>query len=97
MKRVPLVALVFIMASVISLYAQATLNPESVPRMTAEQVNRQMASPDFVIIDVRTSHDWDGSTMKIKRSDPGGRVQGGFLDRQVSARQDYSSLLRLSE
>ena len=47
---------------------------QDVKRMTTDELNGMLGSPDLVIVDVRTSHDWDSSDMKIQdavREDPG--------------------------
>jgi rhodanese-related sulfurtransferase len=36
--------------------------------MTIQELKQQMGSPNLVIIDVRSSHDWEDSTTKIKGS-----------------------------
>ncbi len=46
---------------------------EEVPRMTIEQVRDVLGNPDYVILDVRKSSDWEGSDSKIQgaiREDP---------------------------
>jgi hypothetical protein len=59
------------------------LTPESVPRMSIDDLKRQMAqNPNLVIVDVRTPHDWDESTTKIKgaiREDPS--KMGSWIDK----------------
>jgi hypothetical protein len=45
---------------------QAVFSQDNVPRMTKEELQPQLANPDFVIIDVRTEKDWEGSKVKIK-------------------------------
>jgi hypothetical protein len=49
-----------------ALSAEAASGPENVPRMTIEQLKAQMDNSDFVIIDVRSDHDWQDSNTKIK-------------------------------
>ena len=44
----------------------AQVSSQSVPRMTIAELKTQLENPDFTIIDVRSSADWQGSTMKIK-------------------------------
>jgi hypothetical protein len=46
--------------------AETVSGPENVPRMTGEQLKAQLGNSDFVIIDVRSSHDWEESNTKIK-------------------------------
>ena len=46
--------------------AETGPNPVDVPRMTKEELKAKPGSPDLVIIDVRTSHDWQDSDAKIK-------------------------------
>jgi hypothetical protein len=46
---------------------------EEVPRMTIEQVRDVLGNPNYVILDVRKSSDWDSSDSKIQgaiREDP---------------------------
>ena len=37
-----------------------------VPRMSIEELKAQLDNPNLVIIDVRTAHDWEAGTTKIK-------------------------------
>jgi hypothetical protein len=56
-----------------ALCAETVLSPESIPRMTKEQLKAQLDNPDFVVVDVRADHDWQDSSSKIKgaiREDP---------------------------
>jgi hypothetical protein len=68
MKRISFITLLFVTCLTMNLYAQNTLSPDKVPRMTIEALKQQMGSPNLVIIDVRSSHDWEDSTIKIKGS-----------------------------
>jgi hypothetical protein len=46
---------------------------EEVPRMTKEQARDVLGNPNYVVLDVRKSSDWDGSDSKIRgavREDP---------------------------
>jgi hypothetical protein len=46
---------------------------EDVPRMTIDDLRAQLANPDIVILDVRSTHDWEDATTLIKsavREDP---------------------------
>jgi rhodanese-related sulfurtransferase len=52
--------------------AEAPL-PQDVPRVNQEQARAVLGNPDFVILDVRKSSDWEGSDSKIQgaiREDP---------------------------
>jgi rhodanese-related sulfurtransferase len=49
-----------------TLSAETASGPENVPRMTKEQLKAQLGNSDFVIIDVRSDHDWQDSNTKIK-------------------------------
>jgi hypothetical protein len=49
-----------------ALSAETVSGPENVPRMTREQLKAQFGNSDFVIIDVRSVHDWEESNTKIK-------------------------------
>ena len=48
--------------------AQALLTPDDVPRMSIDELKQQLDSPNVIIIDVRTPHDWEESKAKIKGS-----------------------------
>jgi hypothetical protein len=39
---------------------------QEVPRITKEELKERLGKPDVVVVDVRASRDWKGSTMKIK-------------------------------
>lgn len=46
---------------------------DQVARMSADDLVARLGSPDLVVLDVRTSRDWDSSAVKIKgavRQDP---------------------------
>jgi hypothetical protein len=67
--RVFAVVLSFIILGVLAETACAA----EVPRMSTEELNALLSSPEVVIIDVRTGGDWDKSKEKIKgavREDP---------------------------
>jgi rhodanese-related sulfurtransferase len=68
MQKARLIALALIAGLLITLNAQALLTPDDVPRMSIEELKQQMGSPNLVIIDVRTPHDWEDSKGKIKGS-----------------------------
>jgi len=75
MKKIPIIALVLVTGLVMALHAQTALGPDKVPRISIEELKQQIDNPDFIIIDVRASHDWADSTTKIKgsiREDPSG-------------------------
>ncbi len=69
MKR----ALATILFIVLAILAQTVFGAEDVPRMTKEELKARLGGRDTVIIDVRSAHDWQDSTMKITgaiREDP---------------------------
>jgi hypothetical protein len=68
MKKISFITLLFVVCLAMSLHAQVTPDPAKVPRMTVETLKQQMDSPNLVIIDVRSSHDWEDSKTKIKGS-----------------------------
>ncbi len=73
MQKKPAIVLVILTTLVIALNAQALITPDTVPRMSIEELKRQMGNPNLIIIDVRTPDDWEKSAMKIKgsiREDP---------------------------
>ena len=39
---------------------------DGVPRMTTEELKAKLGSPEIIIIDVRSAHDWQDSNVKIK-------------------------------
>ena len=49
-----------------ALCAVTASGPETVPRMTKEELKANLSNPDFVIIDVLATHDWQDSNTKIK-------------------------------
>jgi hypothetical protein len=66
-------ALVAGSAMAVALHAQTASAPDNVPRMTVEELKLQMDNANLVVIDVRTSHDWEVSATKIRgsvREDP---------------------------
>ena len=66
MKKISVIALLLVAVLVTALHAEKALTPDNVPRMSIEELKAQMDSPNLIIIDVRASHDWEGSTTKIK-------------------------------
>jgi hypothetical protein len=68
MKKVMLAFTIMLLSGFIQtvLCAETAPGPESVPRMTKEQLKAQLGNSDFAIIDVRSVHDWDDSNAKIK-------------------------------
>jgi 3-mercaptopyruvate sulfurtransferase SseA len=66
MKEMVIIALVLVLGVVMPLHAQKALTLGDVPRMSIEELKQQVDNPNLTIIDVRTSHDWGDSTMKIK-------------------------------
>jgi len=47
-------------------FAQTKAMLESVQKISIDGLKAQLGNPDFIIIDVRTAHDWDESKTKIK-------------------------------
>ncbi len=68
MQRARLIALALVAGLAITLNAQALLTPDDVPRMSIEELKQQIGSPNLIIIDVRTPHDWEDSKVKIRGS-----------------------------
>jgi len=66
MRKTWLIALALVAGLAITLNAQALVTPDNVPRMSIEELKQQMGSPNLIIIDVRTSHDWEESKAQIK-------------------------------
>ena len=54
-------------------FAFEAMASEEVPRMTKEDLKKQLDSPDLIVLDVRIGKDWKASEFKIKgavRDDP---------------------------
>ena len=71
MKRKLIFLAVAVMTSIIALAVQveqvAALTQEDVPRIGIDDLKRQMTeNANLAIIDVRTPHDWEESTTKIR-------------------------------
>ena len=75
MQKIRIIALALATGLVVTLNAQALPTTDDVPRMSIEEFKQKMDTPDLIIIDVRTPHDWEVSATKIKgsvREDPSG-------------------------
>ncbi len=46
--------------------SQTALTPSSVQRISVDGLKAQLGNADLVVLDVRTTHDWDESKTKIK-------------------------------
>jgi rhodanese-related sulfurtransferase len=68
MKKIVIIALALITGFAMTLYAQGAPTPDTVPRMSIEELKQQIANPNLIIVDVRSSHDWEESATKIKGS-----------------------------
>jgi hypothetical protein len=68
MKKILVIALALITGFAMTLYAQATLTPDKIPRMSIEELKRQIDNPNLIVVDVRSSHDWEESATKITGS-----------------------------
>ncbi len=55
-----------IISGVVGVIFAITTAIAEVPRITKEETKAMLGSPDLVIIDVRTSTDWNSSDSKIK-------------------------------
>jgi len=66
MRKTFLIFLATLVGLAITLNAGAIVTPNDVPRMSIEELKEQIGSPNLVIIDVRTPHDWEESKAKIK-------------------------------
>ena len=47
------------------LFAMAAMAGDDAPRMTKEELKAILSDPDLIILDVRTSKDWESSERKI--------------------------------
>jgi len=66
MKKILIIAALLAASLATAQHVLAAPDPADVPRMSIEELKAQLDNPNLVIIDVRTAHDWDGSTTKIK-------------------------------
>ncbi len=67
MRRIALiVALSMIALSFVCSPVHSALSPSSVQKMSVDGLKAQLGSPDVIVLDVRTAHDWDESKTKIK-------------------------------
>jgi hypothetical protein len=68
MKKTLLVCTILLLSGFLqtALSAEIVSGPDNVPRITKEQLKTQLGNSDFVIIDVRSDHDWQDSNTKIK-------------------------------
>jgi len=66
MRKACLIVLTLVAGLAITLNARAIVTPNDVPRMAIEELKQQMGSPNLIIIDVRTPHDFEESKAKIK-------------------------------
>lgn len=64
-----------------SLWSQSNLSPADVPRMIIEELRSQLGKPDLLIIDVRSTKDWEKSDVKIKGAI---REDGNMFDSWVN-------------
>jgi rhodanese-related sulfurtransferase len=46
--------------------ADTALTPANVQKISIDGLKAQLGNPDWIILDVRTAHDWDDSKTKIK-------------------------------
>jgi rhodanese-related sulfurtransferase len=69
---------IYLFVSVLLVLGQVVLLPQTgraseTPRMTKEQLKTMLDHPDILVVDVRTTPDWDDSESMIKgavRKDP---------------------------
>jgi hypothetical protein len=64
-QRLLKVLIVLLAFASMALFAKAAVADE-VPRMSKEELKAMLGNPDVVIIDVRSSKDWEASQSKIK-------------------------------
>jgi hypothetical protein len=58
--------LLLVMAMFLVGLVQVVFAADNVPKMTKEELKTQLGNPDFIILDVRTDHDWQDSSTMIK-------------------------------
>lgn len=69
MRKLMLIPIMMLVLQCVPLVLSAQMSgPADVPRMTIEQLRMQLDNPDFVIIDVRSTKDWENSSIRIKGS-----------------------------
>jgi hypothetical protein len=62
--------------------AAAAPTPGDVPRMTIDELKAQQSNPDVIVLDVRSTHDWEDTSTMIKgaiREDP--TKMGSWIDK----------------
>ncbi len=47
-------------------HAETALTPANVQKISIDGLKAQLGNPDWIILDVRTAHDWDDSKTKVK-------------------------------
>jgi hypothetical protein len=75
MKKVLLAFKIMLLSGFVQAFlsAETRSGPEDMPRMTKKQLQGQLGNSDFVIIDVRSAHNWQDGNTKIRgaiREDP---------------------------
>ena len=66
MKKILIMAALLAASLAMTSHVLAAPTPTDVPRMTIEELKAQLDNPNLIIIDVRTTHDWEASTTKIR-------------------------------
>lgn len=67
MKGCWLVAVLAVFAGLIAVPTLRAAEPwGDVPRVSPKELNAVLTNPDITIIDVRSPHDWEAATQKIK-------------------------------
>jgi hypothetical protein len=54
--------------ALVGFFATSALAADAVPRISKEQLKEMLDNSDVIILDVRTSGDWQKSEFKIKRA-----------------------------
>jgi hypothetical protein len=65
-------AVITLSFAIVAAFCNMTL-ANDIPRITKDELRTKLNSSDVIIVDVRTSTDWDGSDLKIRgavREDP---------------------------
>ncbi len=67
MRQIAMMLVILVVVGTGQVLAASVIDdPSEVPRITVDELKADLDKPDVVIIDVRTPHDWNDSSTKIK-------------------------------
>jgi len=65
-KLLAVTTIMFLAVFAMAFRSEAALTMDNVPRIGIDELKARLNDPNYIIIDVRTAHDWDDSDVKIK-------------------------------